>query len=240
MAQYVDIMTDAGFKAVFQDKQVTIKFLNSALAGERQIKDITYLDKEIKPEIVENRTIIFERQMCIRDSIYGVYFLNFKLPEFTDFRTDVVLANERTGKVFNEIKMKQIYISFPLFSLSKEECKSSFERWIYTLKNMNLFEQSPFKEEQETFLRLLDVANVNSLSEKERAIYEENLKNYRDWYATIDYAQTEGIEKGMQKGIEKGRQEEKLQIAQKMKEQGLDSELIAQCSGLSVEDIERL
>ena len=31
---------------------------------------------------------------------------------------------------------------------------------------MNLFEQSPFKEEQETFLRLLDVANVNSLSEK--------------------------------------------------------------------------
>ena len=125
---------------------------------------------------------------------------------------------------------------------------------------MNLFEQSPFKEEQETFLRLLDVANVNSLSEKERAIYEENLKNYRDWYATIDYAQTEGIEKGMQegmqkgmqkgiekgikkgieKGIEKGRQEEKLQIARKMKEQGLDSELIAQCSGLSVEDIERL
>ena len=83
---------------------------------------------------------------------------------------------------------------------------------------------------------MLDVANVNSLSEKERAIYEENLKNYRDWYATIDYAQTEGIEKGMQKG----RQEEKLQIARKMKEQGLDSELIAQCSGLSVEDIERL
>ena len=287
MAQYVDIMTDAGFKAVFQDKQVTIKFLNAALAGERQIKDITYLDKEIKPEIVENRTIIFdllcedvsgakfilEMQNCPQYyffnrgfyylcrmvarqgqigkqwqyrllPIYGVYFLNFKLPEFTDFRTDVVLANERTGKVFNEIKMKQIYISFPLFSLSKEECKSSFERWIYTLKNMNLFEQSPFKEEQETFLRLLDVANVNSLSEKERAIYEENLKNYRDWYATIDYAQTEGIEKGMQegmqKGIEKGRQEEKLQIAQKMKEQGLDSELIAQCSGLSVEDIERL
>ena len=60
MAQYVDIMTDAGFKAVFQDKQVTIKFLNAALAGERQIKDITYLDKETKPEIVENRTIIFD------------------------------------------------------------------------------------------------------------------------------------------------------------------------------------
>ena len=34
--------------------------LNAALAGERQIKDITYLDKEIKPETAENRTIIFD------------------------------------------------------------------------------------------------------------------------------------------------------------------------------------
>ena len=60
MAQYVDIMTDAGFKAVFQDKQVTIKFLNAALAGERQIKDITYLDKEIKPEIVPSTISLTE------------------------------------------------------------------------------------------------------------------------------------------------------------------------------------
>ena len=54
----------------------------------------------------------------------------------------------------------------------------------------------------------------------------------------------EGMQKGMQKGIEKGIEKavkrKNLQIAQKMKEQGLDSELIAQCSGLSVEDIERL
>ncbi len=72
MAQYVDIMTDAGFKAVFQDKQVTIKFLNAALAGERQIKDITYLDKEIKPEIVENRTIIFDL-LC--EDVSGAKFI---------------------------------------------------------------------------------------------------------------------------------------------------------------------
>ena len=44
----------------------------------------------------------------------------------------------------------------------------------------------------------------------------------------------------MKKWIEKARQDEELQIARKMKEQGLDSELIAQCSGLSVEDYERL
>lgn len=68
MAQYVDIMTDAGFKAVFQDKQVTIKFLNAALAGERQIKDITYLDKEIKPEIVET---VPSYSTCSRGRVRG-------------------------------------------------------------------------------------------------------------------------------------------------------------------------
>lgn len=78
MAQYVDIMTDAGFKTVFQDKQVTIKFLNAALAGERQIKDITYLDKEIKPETVENRTIIFD--LLCEDVSGAKFILEMPLP----------------------------------------------------------------------------------------------------------------------------------------------------------------
>jgi hypothetical protein len=38
--------------------------------------------------------------------------LNFSLPEFPSWRTDVVLANEQTGKTFGRIRLKQIYISF--------------------------------------------------------------------------------------------------------------------------------
>ena len=50
MEQYVDIMSDKGFKAVFGDKQVAMNFINAALKGERQVKDLTYLDKENQPE----------------------------------------------------------------------------------------------------------------------------------------------------------------------------------------------
>ena len=53
---------------------------------------------------------------------------------------------------------------------------------------MNLFDMSPFKEKEAYFRRLLDVANVNALSPKERATYDENLKIYRDWKATMEYA----------------------------------------------------
>lgn len=89
MAQYVDIMTDAGFKAVFQDKQVTIKFLNAALAGERQIKDITYLDKEIKPEIVENRTIIFD--LLCEDVSGAKFILEMRIVPSTISLTEVFI-----------------------------------------------------------------------------------------------------------------------------------------------------
>lgn len=40
-------MLDEGFKAVFGNKQVAIDFINAALEGERRVKNLTYLDKEI-------------------------------------------------------------------------------------------------------------------------------------------------------------------------------------------------
>ena len=44
--------------------------------------------------------------------------------------------------------------------------ETPLEKTIYVLKNMNLFDMSPFKEKEAYFRRLLDVANVNALSPK--------------------------------------------------------------------------
>ena len=287
MEKYVNIMLDKAFKSVFGVKQVAIDFINAALEGERQVKDLTYLDKEIQPEVIEQRTVIFdllcedvdgsrfilEMQNCPQRyffnrgfyylcrmisrqgetgddwkysllPVYGIYLLNFSLPEFRSWRTDVVLADEATGKTFGEVKLKQIYLSFDLFNLSEEECKTPLENTIYILKNMNLFDMSPFKEKNDAFKRLLDVANLETMTAHERAVYEENLKIYRDWRATLEYAVEEaeekGVEKGMKKGLEKGKAEEQRFIAANLKKQGVSVETIAQCTGLSVEEIGEL
>ena len=63
MEQYVNIMLDRGFKAVFGNKQVVIDFINAALEGEREIKDLTYLDKETQPESLDQRTVILGVRM---------------------------------------------------------------------------------------------------------------------------------------------------------------------------------
>lgn len=53
-------MLDKGFKTVFGEKQVAIDFINATLEGERQVKNLTYLDKEIQPEMIEQRTVVFD------------------------------------------------------------------------------------------------------------------------------------------------------------------------------------
>ena len=107
---------------------------------------------------------------------------------------------------------------------------------VYILKNMNLFDMSPFKEKNDAFKRLLDVANLNAMTPHERAVYDENLKIYRDWRNTLEYA----VEEAEMKGMTKSKAEEQRQIAANLKKQGVNIETIAQCTGLSVEEIDKL
>ncbi len=58
--RYVDILTDAGFKAVFGDqrnKDVLIDFLNAILPEERQIKDLEYATTEIPGFALESKSV---------------------------------------------------------------------------------------------------------------------------------------------------------------------------------------
>lgn len=91
MEQYVNIMLDRGFKAVFGNKQVAIDFINAALEGERQVKDLTYLDKEILPESLDQRTVIFD---CLCEDVDGTKFIleTTEYPSEILFRQGVILC----------------------------------------------------------------------------------------------------------------------------------------------------
>ena len=55
---------------------------------------------------------------------------------------------------------------------------------------------------REVFLGVLEDEDVASLSPKERLIYDERLKRYRDNRACLDYAIETGIKQGIEKGIQ--------------------------------------
>ena len=50
----------------------------------------------------------------------------------------------------------------------------------------------------------------------------------------------EGIKKGMEEGVEKGKKSEKIAIAKKFKNSGIDINIISENTGLSIEEIKNL
>ena len=103
--------------------------------------------------------------------------------------------------------------------------------------------------ENDNFLKKLKSAvEVERMSLDDRLAYELSLSVERDWYACMEYRYEEGVEKGKQEGLEKGKQaglEEglmkgKLQTATNMKKSGIDLQTIVDCTGLSMEEVEKL
>ena len=175
--------------------------------------------------------------------VYGIFLLNYKMGINSKFRTDVILADRDTGRMFSD-KIRQVYLELPWFTKEPDDCETDFERWLYLLKHMDTLERMPFKARKAVFDKLLEVADVANLSKDERVLYDEALKRYRDYKNTIDYAEEKGLEEGLEKGIRigeaKGKAEEQRLIAANFKKQGINIETIAQCTGLSAEEIEGL
>ena len=167
--------------------------------------------------------------------VYGIFLLNYKIGINSKFRTDVILADRDTGRMFSD-KIRQVYLELPWFTKEADDCETDFECWLYLLKHMDTLERMPFKARKAVFDKLLEVADVANLSKDERILYDEALKRYRDYKNTIDYAE----EKGVEKGIKIGKTEEQRLIAANLKKRGVNTEMIAQCTGLSIEEIDNL
>lgn len=94
------------------------------------------------------------------------------------------------------------------------------------------------------------------MNKKERDEYEACLKVYRDNYNTWNYMKEQalkegleeglakgiakGIEQGIEIGVNKGKKENSYEVARKMKQKGLSVDMIAECTGLSNSEIEKL
>ena len=70
----------------------------------------------------------------------------------------------------------------------------------------------------------------------QRLEYELSLSVERDLSAALDTS----FDDGMEKGVEKGKAEEQRLIAANFKKKGINIETIAQCTGLLVEEIDKL
>ena len=76
----------------------------------------------------------------------------------------------------------------------------------------------------------------SKLSREELELYDEDIKNMHDIYATRKFDEKRGMEKGMAKGMEK----EKLATAHRLLSMGLSDEQVSTVTELSLEEIQKL
>ena len=91
---------------------------------------------------------------------------------------------------------------------------------------------------------IIEAAKTNLVPDKERTQYlramlsDYDKKDIADAYFEDGYEK--GMQKGIEKGIEKGMEANRLETAKKMLEKSLDMQLISECTGLSLEQVEAL
>ena len=133
-----------------------------------------------------------------------------------------------------------------------DECENQVERWIYLLKNMETLNRLPWAAQSAVFKKLESIADVGGMTRAERLQYDEALKTYRDASSVFEGVRLKGImegqkkgrkegrKEGMEMGVLKGQKDEKIANARKMKVYGLALEMIADITGLTIDEVRDL
>ena len=133
-----------------------------------------------------------------------------------------------------------------------EEINSQLEEWIYFINQPESElvrelerKNEDLKEAKEELIRL-------SGDEETRKRYEKRMDTLRNERSALKSAEEKGIQKGLQKGLHKGLQQglqkgleqgakqEKLEIAKKLIQNGLDNNFIIETTGLTLDEVREL
>ena len=197
--------------------------------------------------------------------VIGVYFLNYLQDGLgRAFRSDFAIT--RTREVFAhtanisgipsappatnpdktpfEGRLRMVFLQMPEFTKTEAECTTDLDKWAYIMNHMEKLNNIPWAAQDELYAELSKVSQVAALSPKERAAYDENLRQYRDNLAALAASYEDGIKEGEKIGREQGekigREQRNLEIASKLIDLQFEDGIIVQSTGLSLNEIQKL
>jgi len=270
VAKFINPYTDFGFKKLFGEdanKDLLIDFLNQLLPSYHQIVDLNFRNSEKLTEIQSDRKAIFDihciaisgerfivemqkakvnffkdrslfyvtfpiREQAERGDwnfmfqpIYFVAILDFEYDEEEEirkFRRDVSLKDQDGDVFFKKLHFK--FLQMPLFTKTENELTNKFDKWCYFLKNLESFNDIPSILNEPIFKKAFETAELSNLTSLQRDSYEQSLMQYRDIYSVVETAVL-------------GKQ---IEIVKNAIFQGLDDEIIAKITELSLERVKEI
>lgn len=152
-----------------------------------------------------------------------------------------------TKKVFYD-KLTYFYVEIPKFDKTEAELVTMYDKWMYVLKNLSNLMSRPAALQERVFTRLFEQAEISKFNPQELMQYEDSVNAYRDIVNAINTAKKDSFAEGKAEGRAEGREEGRaegieqrsVEIAKKMIEKGLPTDVISETTGLAAADIEKL
>lgn len=169
-------------------------------------------------------------------AVYCVGILDFT---FDDYQTEpeksevvhTIKLKNQNGRIFYD-KLTYIYLEMPNFNQTEDQLKTRLDQWLYFIKNLEDFESIPTIFKDEVFTRAFEKAELAKFGPLELHNYESSLKVFRDNKNTFDYAK--------QIARDEGKVELKIELVSKMKNKGFSIKDIADLTGFSENEIEKI
>ena len=139
--------------------------------------------------------------------VYTIALINFNMrePAFDENQLShtVKLCDTYTHKVFYD-KLDFIYVEIAKFDKNVDELTTTFEKWLYVLKNLSRLDNQPQSLRDRVFDRLFKQAEIAKFTPIELKAYEDSCKAYRDLKNSLVTAKKEGVKEGFKKGHAEG------------------------------------
>ena len=190
--------------------------------------------------------------------VYSISILYFDLGKGTDYlyhgqnrfigvhTHDCLQIKEKEKNALVSRTPEEIFPEYILIRVNEfnKVAVTPIEEWVQYLKEGVISPDTQAPGLGEARKKLL----YYSMNKQERAAYDEHLNNIAIELGIVDAAKWEGLEEGRAEGraegLAEGRAEGEmnkgLEIARQMKVEGLPVEMIARCTGLSIEQIKDL
>ncbi len=127
------------------------------------------------------------------------------------------------------------FIELPKFDKTLETLTNAQDKWIYFFKNASTFEKVPQSLKEPVMQEAFDVLAQSNWSKKDLEAYDRYVDAMRSAASQLDTA----LEKGIEIGIEQGEKQKAQKIAKALLDI-LDVEMIAEKTGLSIDEIKNL
>ena len=174
-----------------------------------------------------------KRTIVILISDYNLEKLK-KIPEYV---TKWNIREEKYGKIILTDVLEIYIIELNKLKNGAVKDNQKLNSWLYFIKSSKVVVNKNMREEDiEEIKKAQKILEDISADEHEKWLAEMRIKYIRDQHAIEDLGYDKGYNKGYKAGIEK----EKEETVKKLKEKRMDVKSIAEVTGLTEEEIEKI